>query len=236
MTMTPREALTKAAEICRKRAELRFEEHGFTEPDTNASYYGGANEDILESLDEEDEDCALTIEALRDSLAKEQNAAAEQPPVTPHRSMPGPGESSDSTNGAEHLRQPCETDSGDMAAPAAAPTQVGLTMNYPNLEAILDGRVSGHSTEWLMVRIELRRLFERVEATERHLTRAQGAESDLAAMLMRAEAAEIQSADLRKRLGEAFKLADNEKELRERAEQRVLQMACGERSKESEPR
>ena len=68
MTMTALEALTKAAEICRKRAAKRFEELGHTEPDTNASYYGGANEDILESLDEEDEDCALAIEALRDSL------------------------------------------------------------------------------------------------------------------------------------------------------------------------
>lgn len=31
---------------------------------------------------------------------------------------------------------------------------------YPNLQAILDGRVSGHYTEWPMVRAELRRLIE----------------------------------------------------------------------------
>jgi hypothetical protein len=44
--------------------------------------------------------------------------AAPQPPVTTHRSMPGLGESPDSSNG-DTSRQPCETGSDDTAAAPA---------------------------------------------------------------------------------------------------------------------
>lgn len=38
---------------------------------------------------------------------------------------------------------------------------------YPNLQAILDGRVSGHYTEWPMVRVELRSLLAAQSAVAR---------------------------------------------------------------------
>jgi hypothetical protein len=55
--------LEEAAKVCEKRAELRFEAHGYTEPDTNASYYVGEYKDLGDSLDEEDADCAAAIRA-----------------------------------------------------------------------------------------------------------------------------------------------------------------------------
>ena len=63
----------------------------------------------------------LKWEVLMEDLYKQYHTStgAPTPPVTPHRSMPGPSESSDSANAAS-LRQPCETGSGDMAS--AAPT------------------------------------------------------------------------------------------------------------------
>lgn len=54
----------RCARVCEKRAEARFEEHGYTEPDTNSSYYIGAWKDLGDSLDEEDADCAAAIRAL----------------------------------------------------------------------------------------------------------------------------------------------------------------------------
>jgi hypothetical protein len=39
--------------------------------------------------------------------------------------------------------------------------------DYPNLLAILEGRVSGHHTEWPMVRVELARLINRVGELEK---------------------------------------------------------------------
>lgn len=51
----------RCAKVCEKRAELRFEAHGYTEPDTNASYYVGEYRDLGDSLDEEDADCAAAI-------------------------------------------------------------------------------------------------------------------------------------------------------------------------------
>jgi hypothetical protein len=55
--------LEEAAGVCEKRAELRFEAHGYTEPDINASYYIGEYKDLGDSLDEEDADCAAAIRA-----------------------------------------------------------------------------------------------------------------------------------------------------------------------------
>lgn len=56
----------RCARVCERRAEERFEEHGTTEPDTNASYYGGTRNDEYEALDEEDHDCAAAIRTLTD--------------------------------------------------------------------------------------------------------------------------------------------------------------------------
>ena len=56
-----RAGLERAREICRKRAEDRFFEHGLTEADTNAQYYPMGSF-YYESLDEEDEDCAAAIQ------------------------------------------------------------------------------------------------------------------------------------------------------------------------------
>lgn len=41
--------------------------------------------------------------------------------------------------------------------------------DYPNLEAILDGRVSGHATEWPLIRAELAALFAKLAAAETRL-------------------------------------------------------------------
>lgn len=54
-----------AAKVCEKRAELRWQENGVTEHDTNASYYPRSHE-WCETADEEDEDCATAIRALKD--------------------------------------------------------------------------------------------------------------------------------------------------------------------------
>lgn len=62
-----RDALERAAKVCKKRAESRFDEHGFREPDTNATYYRGRDAAALESMDQEDEDCAAAIRALIES-------------------------------------------------------------------------------------------------------------------------------------------------------------------------
>jgi hypothetical protein len=56
-----REALAK---LCEKRAARRFEEFGYTESDTNASYYTGRYKELGDSLDEEDDDCAAAIRAF----------------------------------------------------------------------------------------------------------------------------------------------------------------------------
>ena len=64
MTCACKAAYEAAAKVCEKRAERRFEEHGYTEPDTNAGYYIGRWKDLGDSLDEEDADCARAIRAL----------------------------------------------------------------------------------------------------------------------------------------------------------------------------
>ena len=57
-------ALERAAKCCEKRAADRWEELGYTEPDTNASYYVGASKEWNTAQDEEDENCAAAIRAL----------------------------------------------------------------------------------------------------------------------------------------------------------------------------
>lgn len=59
------DALESAAKVCERRAADRFSEFGVTEWDTNFSYYPGKDEDLLNSLDEEDDDCAKAIRALK---------------------------------------------------------------------------------------------------------------------------------------------------------------------------
>lgn len=61
-------ALEEAAKVCEKRAELRFQENGTTEWDTGASYYGGSCEAEYTIRDEEDEDCAFAIRAMKAKL------------------------------------------------------------------------------------------------------------------------------------------------------------------------
>lgn len=56
--------IERCARICERRAEERFSEHGTTEYDTNASYYGGSDGGELEIRDEEDSDCAAAIREL----------------------------------------------------------------------------------------------------------------------------------------------------------------------------
>ena len=68
MTDEFKRGMLRAAEICRKRAETRFEDHGVTEYDTNASYYPKAIESEMELRDEEDNDCAEAIERAADEL------------------------------------------------------------------------------------------------------------------------------------------------------------------------
>lgn len=57
------QGLEEGARVCEKRAERRWEEHGYTEPDTNASYYPKQYE-WCETADEEANDCAAAIRAL----------------------------------------------------------------------------------------------------------------------------------------------------------------------------
>ena len=44
----------RAAKIPERRRDARFEEHGTTEHDTNASYYTGRAAEMYDALDEED--------------------------------------------------------------------------------------------------------------------------------------------------------------------------------------
>lgn len=59
-----REGAEAAARLVERRMEQRFDEHGTTEPDTNASYYSGRAAEMFESLDEEAEACATAIRNL----------------------------------------------------------------------------------------------------------------------------------------------------------------------------
>jgi ribosomal protein L37AE/L43A len=58
-------ALELAARACEKRAEQRFSDHGITEPDTGAQYYYVREPGLYDWLDEEDDDCAEAIRALK---------------------------------------------------------------------------------------------------------------------------------------------------------------------------
>lgn len=69
-----RAGMLRAAEICRKRAELRWEEHGITESDTNASYYPKAIENEMGIRDEESEDCANAITRAADPVNAEEKS------------------------------------------------------------------------------------------------------------------------------------------------------------------
>ena len=59
--------LKRAARICERRAEQRFEDYGITEPDTGAAYYQGRASDVYDAMDEEDYDCAA---AIREEIKK----------------------------------------------------------------------------------------------------------------------------------------------------------------------
>ncbi len=56
-------ALEEAAGICEKRAERRWQEHGYTDPETNAGEHQGSQRDWYQAQDEEDENCAAAIRA-----------------------------------------------------------------------------------------------------------------------------------------------------------------------------
>jgi hypothetical protein len=58
-------ALDEAALLVEKRRDVRFAEHGTTDPDTNASYYSGRHGETFEMLDEEDEEIVTAILALK---------------------------------------------------------------------------------------------------------------------------------------------------------------------------
>ena len=55
--------LEECAKVCEKRAESRWDEHGYVEPDTNAGYYPH-DPNWHEAQDEEDANCAAAIRAL----------------------------------------------------------------------------------------------------------------------------------------------------------------------------
>lgn len=55
-------AMADVKRLIRKRQEERFAEHGTTESDTNAQYYGGRNGDELAARDEEGDDIIEAIE------------------------------------------------------------------------------------------------------------------------------------------------------------------------------
>ena len=57
--------LEEAAKVCEKRAAVRWDSKGYTEPSTNASYYPGRAAEVNTAMDEEDEDCAAAIRALK---------------------------------------------------------------------------------------------------------------------------------------------------------------------------
>ncbi len=57
--------LEEAAKVAERRRDQRFEEYGTREPDTNATYYSGSMAETYEDLDEEDEEIAQAIRALK---------------------------------------------------------------------------------------------------------------------------------------------------------------------------
>lgn len=57
--------LEEAAKVVERRRDQRFEEHGTREPDTNATHYSGSAAETYEALDEEDEEIAQAIRALK---------------------------------------------------------------------------------------------------------------------------------------------------------------------------
>lgn len=66
------DTIERCANVCEKVAERRFEEYGYTESDTGASYYHvKSTRDEYETRDEEDVDCAVAIRALAPSRQTE---------------------------------------------------------------------------------------------------------------------------------------------------------------------
>ena len=63
-----RETIERCAKVCEDRAKRRWVEDGYTELDTNASYYPKPQREWNEAQDEEDENCA---DAIRSILPKE---------------------------------------------------------------------------------------------------------------------------------------------------------------------
>lgn len=58
-----RAGLERAAEICKRRSDERFMDHGQTDYETNETYYPSGIADEMNLRDEEDEDCAAAIRA-----------------------------------------------------------------------------------------------------------------------------------------------------------------------------
>ena len=58
-------ALEEAASVIQRRMDVRFEEHGTREWDTNACYYEGSAGETYEALDEEAEELIAAIRALK---------------------------------------------------------------------------------------------------------------------------------------------------------------------------
>lgn len=65
MNQAADEALERAVKLIERRMEQRFAEHGTREWDTNACYYEGSASETYEALDEEDEEIATAIRALK---------------------------------------------------------------------------------------------------------------------------------------------------------------------------
>jgi hypothetical protein len=57
--------LDAAIKLVETRRQVRWEMHGYTEPDTNASYFTGAGKETNQALDEEDEELVELIRALK---------------------------------------------------------------------------------------------------------------------------------------------------------------------------
>jgi len=61
-----------------------------------------------------------------------------------------------------------------------------MTQEYPNLQAVLDGRVSGQTSEWPQVRVELRALLAARAQDQREMERLRAVEKAVKAELAEA--------------------------------------------------
>jgi hypothetical protein len=75
--------IEECAGVCEKRVERRFNAVGTREPITGATYYSGRDKGELEAKDEEDEDCAAAIRALKNAAPQVPDGAGLKSDVTP---------------------------------------------------------------------------------------------------------------------------------------------------------